>query len=206
MIKDSSTSRSVEFENERRQRDFFNLAVGFMTVMGTYAIASSVVDDEAAARFNKWYATVQLHHDYVIFLGAWMGQASLFGVTPPTQEDLLAPFSGLPGSPMQLQWPPWYDQKSGETFCNYYISQAQKVTNSNILFYTEKGYMGLAQPGAQVGDEICIPFGCPLPLIIRRVENYHINLGGCYVYGMMKGEMIEEMEAGNIKTETFHFR
>ena len=57
----------------------------------------------------------------------------------------------------------------------------------------------------QVGGEICVLPGCNQPLVIRRVGDHHLVVGQCYVYGMMFGEVMDEMEAGRLKAEIFHF-
>ena len=66
--------------------------------------------------------------------------------------------------------------------------------------------MGVGPLRIQVGDEFCVLLGCSQPLVVRRVGDHHLVVGQCYVYGMMNGEMMDEMEAGRLKAENFHFK
>jgi hypothetical protein len=63
--------------------------------------------------------------------------------------------------------------------------------------------MGLGPPNVQSGDMVCVLFGCPRPLLLREFENFHLLVGDAYVYGMMDGEMIAELEAGKLAEEKF---
>jgi hypothetical protein len=63
--------------------------------------------------------------------------------------------------------------------------------------------MGLGPANVQTGDMVCILFGCPRPLLLRKFENSYLLVGDAYVYGMMRGEMIAEYEAGKLAEEQF---
>ena len=65
--------------------------------------------------------------------------------------------------------------------------------------------MGLGPSG--IGDQICILYGYNKPLLIRPLDHgQHLVVGNCYIYGMMNGEMVDEIGAGSLKTETLHFK
>jgi hypothetical protein len=51
-------------------------------------------------------------------------------------------------------------------------------------------------------DKIFLPFGCPNPLVVRPIEGGEkfALVGYCYIYGMMEGEVMAELEQGKRKT------
>jgi len=68
---------------------------------------------------------------------------------------------------------------------------------------TSKGYIGVAPMNSKAGDEICVLFGCSSPMVIRREREKTLLVGSCFTYGMMDGEIIDELEAGRLQVETF---
>jgi hypothetical protein len=89
---------------------------------------------------------------------------------------------------------------------DWFLTRFSAKRHYRSFFISSKGYMGLGPLGTQTGDEICVLLGCNQPLLIRRVGDRHLVVGRCYVYGMMYGEMIDELEAGRLVTEEFHFK
>jgi hypothetical protein len=77
------------------------------------------------------------------------------------------------------------------------------IDRDKTFFLTEKGYFGIADGRAEVGDEICIVFGACVPLVLRGVgkRDRGWNEGGgtvelelvgtAYVCGIMDGEVVE---------------
>lgn len=47
----------------------------------------------------------------------------------------------------------------------------------------------------QNGFVVCILFGDNVPSILRPVYGYYLSNGGCYVYGLMKSEAVDQLEA-----------
>jgi hypothetical protein len=78
---------------------------------------------------------------------------------------------------------------------------------------TDKGYLGWAPdniyggPDEQTkkGDLIAIVFGCSTPLAIRPYGEFYQILGEAYVQGLMDGEVITALEAGQYTTHNFAF-
>jgi hypothetical protein len=63
------------------------------------------------------------------------------------------------------------------------------------LFATDKGYIGLAPAGTQVGDRVCILLGGHTPFLLRPSEQYsgrYRLVGECYVHGIMHGEALQQ--------------
>ncbi|TVY33496.1 Heterokaryon incompatibility protein 6,OR allele [Lachnellula subtilissima] len=65
-----------------------------------------------------------------------------------------------------------------------------------------KHFVGLAPPGAEAGDLICILFGCSVPVVLKRTEKTFKFVGECYVHGMMDGEAVDPTFKRS-KTQTF---
>jgi hypothetical protein len=74
------------------------------------------------------------------------------------------------------------------------------------LFITEKGYLGLGPSGTEIGNLVCILFGGDTPYILRRNIDHYNLIGECYLHGMMQGEAIGQMEAGELTEEWFEIR
>lgn len=62
----------------------------------------------------------------------------------------------------------------------------------HALITTDLGYFGVAHTDTQVGDVICVIFGCLSPIISRPMpmENAFQVVGSCYIHGFSDGEAI----------------
>ncbi|KAF4341563.1 het-6-heterokaryon incompatibility [Fusarium beomiforme] len=62
------------------------------------------------------------------------------------------------------------------------------------LFVTDAGYIGLAHPSVQAGDEVALLSGGRVPFAIRKESqhssNYYAMVGEAYVHGIMDGELL----------------
>ncbi|OTB05114.1 hypothetical protein M426DRAFT_261167 [Hypoxylon sp. CI-4A] len=63
------------------------------------------------------------------------------------------------------------------------------------VFRTDKGYIGLGSPLAEVGDEIAVVKGGKVPLILRASGSQWTLQGDCFVKGIMQGEAYREDES-----------
>jgi hypothetical protein len=72
-------------------------------------------------------------------------------------------------------------------------------------FSSQKGYYGMASSDeAQEGDLMCVLFGGEVPFVLRLNDDGRYRMiGGCYVYGIMNGEAMREVEAGRILLQDF---
>jgi hypothetical protein len=53
----------------------------------------------------------------------------------------------------------------------------------------DKGYIGIAPPLTQPGDQVCVLLGCKAPMILRPMEDgSFILVGESFVHGLSKGE------------------
>jgi hypothetical protein len=55
------------------------------------------------------------------------------------------------------------------------------------FFVSSSGRPGLAPDATDVGDMICILFGCRVPVILRPIDDHFVILGAAYVDGLMQG-------------------
>jgi hypothetical protein len=75
------------------------------------------------------------------------------------------------------------------------------------LFATKEGYLGLGPVDAQVGDVVCVLFGCSVPVILRNTgsesESRWVFVGESFVTGVMDGELVEDMRQERVQKEYF---
>lgn len=90
-----------------------------------------------------------------------------------------------------------------------YLNQSRLTRESRVgrYFLTAGQYFGLGPPLLKTRDSLCILLGCATPLIVRREDDHFRLVGPCYVYGMMMGEVIDEMDrlGTGLKVETLRF-
>jgi hypothetical protein len=89
-----------------------------------------------------------------------------------------------------------------------WLQRSSNILRSRRSTITEKGYFGLVHRYVDVGDDICLLFGCSVPVILRKRNcEQHLFLGDCYIEGRMNGEIIEsvgeEEIAKKVTGETF---
>ena len=86
---------------------------------------------------------------------------------------------------------------------NYYNIGLQRAAFPRRFTVTEKGYMGLTPPRAQVGDLICVFPGASTPFVVREMEDGYFRLvGECYMHGLMDGKAMDELLSGKLKKQT----
>lgn len=81
-----------------------------------------------------------------------------------------------------------------------FLRRVQSVVwNRQFLKSKTRDFFGLAPMGTEVGDIICILFGCSVPVILREhrslvgeIEYYEL-IGEAYVYGLMDGEALHKI-------------
>ncbi|KAI0469635.1 heterokaryon incompatibility protein-domain-containing protein [Xylaria cf. heliscus] len=101
------------------------------------------------------------------------------------------------------------NQLEGNTIGNNIL----EVFLGRWLFFTKKGYLGLAPDGVKVGDMVCVLAGGHFPFILRRAEAAggdkpkaeaaFTMIGDAYVHGIMDGEAIKKVDEGSEKFQTF---
>ncbi|OIW25329.1 hypothetical protein CONLIGDRAFT_673434 [Coniochaeta ligniaria NRRL 30616] len=82
--------------------------------------------------------------------------------------------------------------------------RSHRVGHRRKIFIGEKGYCGLVPDSADIGDDLCVLFGCDIPVLLREMGgNKYRLLGESYVQGLMDGEVIEKLENGKVISAEF---
>jgi hypothetical protein len=73
----------------------------------------------------------------------------------------------------------------------------RRTFQSKPLDATDRHFVGLIPQNARVGDQICILYGCSVPVVLRKYKaldgNFYWRLvGDAYVHGVMDGELFEQ--------------
>ncbi|KAH7323241.1 heterokaryon incompatibility protein-domain-containing protein [Stachybotrys elegans] len=74
---------------------------------------------------------------------------------------------------------------------------------NRCLFRTEKGLFGSGPPGVQDGDKICILDFSDIAVILRPDRAFWRFVGTCFVSGLSKREVKEDIESGNLQCQDF---
>lgn len=53
---------------------------------------------------------------------------------------------------------------------------------------------------------MCVLLGCNVPLAVRSEGDHYLVVGGTYVYGMMNGEVMQDVKEGKLKEECLMFK
>ena len=170
---------------------FYDMAIAFLYTMVWFWNQCNTEQKKLQVPQEKFdeLATLSDHVQHYIL---WSG------VVPSSlsEKDILEPFLGSKCSKRQLQWPSHTDPHRGGTSQWAFILSITNNIGSRIFFSMEGGYFGLAPPGAMIGDRLCVLLGCALPLLIRPRGQQFQLVSSCYVYGLMHGELLEEVDAG----------
>jgi hypothetical protein len=75
-------------------------------------------------------------------------------------------------------------------------------THNRRFTITESGRFGLVTRFAELNDVCCICPGMKVPLILRPREDGRYGLvGDSYIHGVMAGEIMEQLEKGEVQLE-----
>lgn len=85
------------------------------------------------------------------------------------------------------------------------LERVYRCTRMRRLAITSQGYLCMAPNTTLPGDLICVLFGCPLPVLLRRRQNstYFTLIGTCYCHGIANGEAMEWLEGGRLSAKDF---
>jgi Heterokaryon incompatibility protein (HET) len=75
------------------------------------------------------------------------------------------------------------------------------LDGNRAFFKTEGGYLGYCPIRTAPGDQVYVLCGSSSPVILRQVEEYYVNVGTCYVAGLMNGEASVFLELDGRKVE-----
>jgi hypothetical protein len=86
--------------------------------------------------------------------------------------------------------------EAGPYFVVEFLRRVQSVIwNRKFLISKFHDWIGLAPIASEVGDVLCILYGCSVPVVLRPHsldgKNFWHLVGECYLHGMMNGEAVE---------------
>jgi hypothetical protein len=74
----------------------------------------------------------------------------------------------------------------------YFALDVRRGADDRVMFITHDGRLGLGPPAMEGSDEIWIPMGSKMPVILRPYDSGMFKIiGQAYVYGVMRGEAME---------------
>jgi Heterokaryon incompatibility protein (HET) len=183
----------IQFLGSHLELSYFQMVAGFLTAV------RCVYEDKYLASFDselEFPLRTQLDAETKLTLATWFHNPSW-----EQEEDYhshAAPevqrFLGHPRSPSRLQWPESLSSSSeenGESNLVFFYA-AMCHTKSRSLFVTRKGYIGVGCQSIEVGDDILVPFGCSVPLTVRKFGKNFKVVGDAYVSGIMQGELVRD--------------
>jgi hypothetical protein len=108
-----------------------------------------------------------------------------------------------------------HDENSPELMVQY-LKRVQSVVWSRMVLEatsvknSTEHLFGLASQKTQIGDLVCVLFGCTVPVILRERNNdehgvYHEFIGESYIHGKMDGEALSGLNQADLDSRTFSF-
>ncbi|KAE8444356.1 hypothetical protein EG329_000666 [Mollisiaceae sp. DMI_Dod_QoI] len=71
------------------------------------------------------------------------------------------------------------------------------------FFGTDIHVCGLAPVETEIGDLVCVVFGCHVPIVLRKMGETYRVLGESYLHGFMQGEVESGLKDGRLHAGTF---
>ncbi|KAI3316664.1 HET-domain-containing protein [Xylariaceae sp. AK1471] len=72
-----------------------------------------------------------------------------------------------------------------------FLIQARTLISNKRFVKCTGGYVGIAPPAAQAGDEVCVLLGCDAPMLLRSLATGgYLVVGECFVEGLSMGEAL----------------
>lgn len=71
------------------------------------------------------------------------------------------------------------------------------------VFLTQNGSFGLGPYCLRTGDIVAVLYGGVTPFILRPHGDRYLFMGQAYIDGIMNGQVMEEMQAGNLQEQEF---
>lgn len=94
----------------------------------------------------------------------------------------------------------WNTESTGSLDWAMEIYALTFATNRR-LFITDNGYIGLASIRARIGDQVCVLYGCSVPVVLREEDGCVELIGEAYCHGLMDGRAVAMVEDGSLKDE-----
>ena len=158
-------------------------------------------DTSKGGLFEAFWKTLVAGKDHTGVLKAPLEYAEIFALLLDTANGGSPFFPDQPQSKRKLSIRNLEYRRPRLTYREMQIAFKAAVRSRRFCI-TSKGYMGLFPRGTQLGDQICVFMGAPLPFVLRLQENSdsYLLIGECYVHGLMEGETLnmEDMKVEEI--------
>jgi len=119
------------------------------------------------------------------------------------RKEALDAFLGSPEAPNRLPWPferyPLLAEQSQNL--NLFRKASLSLCRGREFAVTDGGYFAMIPREARGGDLVSVIFGCPMPMLLRRVGPSFVLIGEAAVYGMMQGELMQAVSTGTLFAE-----
>ncbi|KAL2073871.1 hypothetical protein VTL71DRAFT_11197 [Oculimacula yallundae] len=96
-----------------------------------------------------------------------------------------------------------YNKEDIEILNEGYVEYSADLIWDRQLFLGSSNIMGLGPIDVEEGDIICVPLGCPHPMIFRQVADHYTVIGEAYVDEYMYGKAVDMWEKSELQLETF---
>ncbi|KAL8763478.1 MAG: hypothetical protein Q9194_007331 [Teloschistes cf. exilis] len=87
-------------------------------------------------------------------------------------------------------------RKQGDGVEHYQELLYTSCSYRRLFMASKNDLLGLGPSAMQQADLCCILFGSDVPFVIRRSSSQYKLVGECYIHGVMRGEIVEEMLKG----------
>ena len=72
-----------------------------------------------------------------------------------------------------------------------FLRRVQATTWNRRFMVTRGKRFGIAPPNAEIGDLLCLLWGCSVPVVLRKRGEYFELIGDCYIHDIMNWEHLE---------------
>lgn len=89
-----------------------------------------------------------------------------------------------------------------------FLATTQDICRERCFFITAKGFLGMGPRVSTIGDRVCVFYGAQVPFVLNASspsggsDEYRL-CGECYVHGMMYGEALDALDAGEVEHKVF---
>jgi hypothetical protein len=87
-----------------------------------------------------------------------------------------------------------------------YMHEAHSMSYRRSCIMTTQGYLGSVPNATEVGDVICILYGCKVPYVLRPVDGHFFLVGDAYIHGIMDGQAMGRVRDGLLEPQHFLIR
>ena len=84
-----------------------------------------------------------------------------------------------------------------------FLERVRQCIRYRKLAITRSGRLGIVRSKVRPDDVVAILFGCSVPVLLRKHDEQFVLMGKAYIYGVMNGEAMSDLERGHFKARTF---